>query len=143
MDNYTREILINTDGGSRGNPGQAAIGVYAQVEGKVLFTISEKIGETTNNVAEYTAVIKALEKIIKDKIISSKIKFILDSELIVRQITGAYKVKQPHLQELRNKIVELVASGRQNKIINLMTFTHVLRHENKEADKLVNEALDK
>jgi len=142
MEKHYEEIIINTDGGSRGNPGPAAIGVYASVNNKEIFTISEKIGETTNNVAEYTAVIKALEKIIYSKIISNKIKFILDSELIVKQITGKYKVKLPHLQELKKNVVDLVKKGREEKIINLMTFTHVLREKNKEADKLVNMALD-
>ena len=135
-------IQINTDGGSRGNPGPAAIGVYASISGKKLFTISEKIGETTNNVAEYTAVIKALEKIHEQHIESKKILFVLDSELIVKQITGKYKVKLPHLQELKKKVVDLVKKGRDEKLINLMAFSHVLRERNKKADKLVNEALD-
>ena len=142
MEKHYEEITINTDGGSRGNPGPAAIGVYASVNNEEIFTISERIGETTNNVAEYTAVIKALEKIIDNKIVSNKIKFILDSELIVKQITGKYKVKLPHLQELKKNVVDLVKKGREEKIINLMTFTHVLREKNKEADKLVNMALD-
>lgn len=142
MEKHFDEIQINTDGGSRGNPGPAAIGVYASVNNEEIFTISEKIGETTNNVAEYTAVIKAVEKIVSEKIISNKIRFVLDSELIVKQITGKYKVKLPHLQELKKKVVDLVKKGREEKIINVMTFTHVLREKNKEADKLVNMALD-
>lgn len=136
-------IQINTDGGSRGNPGPAGIGVVAKSGDQVIFTISEKIGNTTNNVAEYYAVLRSLEKIVSEKISSEKIRYVLDSELIVRQITGKYKVKLPHLKELRDKIVDLVRLGREEKIINQMTFTHVLRHENKEADKLVNDALDK
>lgn len=136
------QLQINTDGGSRGNPGPAAIGVYASVENNEVFSLSEKIGETTNNVAEYTAVIKALEYIIANEIVTEKIRFVLDSELIIKQITGKYKVKLPHLQLLRQQVVNLVKKGRENKIINLMTFTHVLREKNKEADKLVNFALD-
>ncbi len=136
-------LQINTDGGSRGNPGPAGIGVYATSEGNEVFTISEKIGETTNNVAEYTAVIKAVEKINKDAIFSNKILFVLDSELIVKQITGKYKVKLPHLQQLKQEFVELVKKGRDEKIINQVSFIHVLREKNKEADKLVNDALDK
>lgn len=135
-------ITINTDGGSRGNPGPAGIGVVAKSEGKILFTISERIGENTNNVAEYSAVIRALETLIEKKVFSEKIKFVLDSELIVKQITGLYKIKVPHLLQLKRKVVELVDLGRDKKIINLMSFTHVLREENKEADKLVNQALD-
>lgn len=139
----TIELLeINTDGGSRGNPGPAAIGVFAQADGQVVFSLSEKIGETTNNVAEYTAVLRALEKIEEDKIMSEKIRFILDSELIVKQITGLYKVKQPHLQALRKKIIDLIKSLRANDQIKLMSFINVLREKNKEADRLVNEALD-
>ena len=139
----TIELLeINTDGGSRGNPGQAAIGVVAKDEGKEVFTLSEKIGETTNKVAEYTAVLRALETISESNIPSEKIRFILDSELIVRQITGLYKVKQPHLKELKNKIVELIKQLRDRGLIKLMAFSTVPREKNKEADQLVNDALD-
>ncbi|HAI22889.1 TPA: ribonuclease H [Candidatus Collierbacteria bacterium] len=138
------ELLeINTDGGSRGNPGPAGIGVYAHSSGKKVFTISETIGENTNNVAEYTAVIRSLEVLLEKKIFSQKLKYILDSELIVRQITGKYKVKLPHLKALRQQVVDLVRSLREKGQIELMTFITVPREQNKEADKLVNEALDK
>lgn len=140
----TYDLLeINTDGGSRGNPGPAAIGVYAASNGQKIFTLSEKIGITTNNVAEYTAVLRALEKIMFDEIYADKIRFILDSELILKQITGTYKVKQPHLQTLRQQIVNLIKSLRDNGQIKLMSFVNVLREKNTAADKLVNEALDK
>jgi ribonuclease HI len=138
------ELLeINTDGGSRGNPGPAGIGVYAASNGETVFTLSETIGETTNNVAEYTAVIRSLEEIADKKIFSEKLKYILDSELIARQITGKYKVKQPHLQLLRQQIVELVKDLKDKGQIKLMTFITVPREQNKKADKLVNEALDR
>lgn len=137
------ELLeINTDGGSRGNPGPAAIGVMARSEGQVIFTLSEKIGENTNNVAEYTAVLRALEKIEADGLKTEKIRFILDSELIVKQITGLYKVKQPHLMVLRKQIIDLIKRLREKGQIKLMSFVNVLRDKNKEADRLVNEALD-
>ena len=136
-------IEINTDGGSRGNPGPAAIGAFAKSSGKKIFTISEKIGITTNNVAEYTAVIRSLEVIMQEKIYTEKLKFILDSELIVRQITGKYKVKQPHLKDLRSKIVTLVNSLKEKEQIKLMSFVNVPREQNSLADRLVNEALDK
>ncbi len=140
----TLDLLeINTDGGSRGNPGQAAIGVVAKADGHVVFTLSEKIGETTNNVAEYTAVLRALEEIEIRDISTEKIRFILDSELIVKQITGLYKVKQLHLQELRKSIVSLIKKLRDNDQIKLMSFVNVLRDKNKEADQLVNDALNK
>ncbi len=135
-------LEINTDGGSRGNPGPAAIGVVAKSGNEVIFTLSEKIGETTNNVAEYTAVLRALETLGVKKIFAEKIRFILDSELIVKQITGTYKVKQPHLQELRRQIIDLITLLRQNSQIKLLSFVNVLRDKNKEADKLVNLALD-
>lgn len=139
----TIELLqINTDGGSRGNPGPAGIGVYAQSEDKKVFTISETIGVTTNNVAEYTAVIRALEHLETENILTEKIRFVLDSELIVRQITGKYKIKQPHLKELHEKIVKLISRLKESGNIKLMSFLIVRRELNKEADKLVNEALD-
>lgn len=138
------ELLeIKTDGGSRGNPGPAGIGVYATSSGKKIFTLSETIGETTNNVAEYTAVIRSLETLLEKNIFTHKLKYILDSELIVRQITGKYKVKLPHLKVLRQQVADLVKILRDNNQIELMTFVTVPREQNKEADKLVNEALDK
>ncbi len=137
------ELLeIYTDGGSRGNPGQAAIGVVALAGSHKVFTISERIGETTNNVAEYTAVLRALETIESKVIFTEKIRFVLDSELILKQITGVYKVKQPHLQVLRKQIVDLIKKLRDSGNIKLMSFVNVLREKNKEADKLVNAALD-
>ena len=138
------ELLeINTDGGSRGNPGPAGIGVYAASNGHKVFTLSKAIGETTNNVAEYTAVIRSLEILIEKEIFTEKLKFILDSELIAKQITGKYKVKQPHLQLLRQQIIDLVNILREKGQIKLMTFVTVPREQNKRADRLVNEALDK
>ncbi|KKT34373.1 MAG: ribonuclease HI, partial [Candidatus Collierbacteria bacterium GW2011_GWA1_44_12] len=107
-----------------------------------LFTLSETIGETTNNVAEYTAVIRALENLKEKKIVSEKLRFVLDSELIVRQITGIYKVKQPHLLELRLEIVSLINWLRENNIIDKLSFMTVPREKNQDADRLVNEALD-
>lgn len=136
-------LEINTDGGSRGNPGPAGIGAYAASNGQKVFTLSETIGETTNNVAEYMAVIRSLEILGEKEIVAEKLKFILDSELIVRQITGKYKVKLPHLKILRQQVVDLVKDLRNKGQINLMTFITVPREQNKKADKLVNEALDK
>jgi len=142
MNMIFEELDINTDGGSRGNPGPAAIGVYAHVGIKSIFTISQKIGVTTNNVAEYTAVLSALEKIRDENLTISKLRFILDSELVVMQITGKYKIKQDHLLVLKNSIVSLVSELRFQKKLSVISFKHVLREENKNADKLVNQALD-
>lgn len=143
MNNNYELLEINTDGGSRGNPGPAAIGVYAASAGSEVFTISETIGETTNNVAEYTAVLRSLEAIGEKKIFTEKLKYILDSELILRQIVGKYKVKQPHLLVLRQKIVKLINDLKESGQIKLLTFVNVPREQNKKADALVNEALDK
>ncbi|HOX96375.1 MAG TPA: ribonuclease HI family protein [Candidatus Woesebacteria bacterium] len=143
MDKKIAFLEINTDGGARGNPGPAAIGVYAHIGEEEVFTVSETIGETTNNVAEYMAVVRSLEVIAEKHLSIQKLKYILDSELIVKQITGKYKVKQPHLQVLRQQIVNLVKDLRDKKQIELMTFVNVPREKNKQADKLVNEALDK
>ena len=140
----THKLLeIYTDGGSRGNPGPAGIGVYAISCGTEVFTISEAIGVTTNNVAEYTAVIRSLEKILEKEIIVEKLKYTLDSELIVRQILGKYKVKLPHLKLLRHKVVSLIKELHDKKQIQLISFNTVPRELNKNADSLVNEALDR
>ncbi len=143
MNNNYELLEINTDGGSRGNPGPAAIGVYAASGGEEIFTLSETIGETTNNVAEYTAVLRSLEVIEEKNIFSEKLKYFIDSELILRQIIGKYKVKQPHLQVLREKIVSQIKRLKEKGLIKILTFTNVPREQNKKADKLVNEALDK
>ena len=136
-------LQINTDGGSRGNPGQAAIGVYAHDGENIVFTMAETIGVATNNIAEYSAVIRALENIESLEIHTEKIRFVLDSELIVHQITGKYKIKQPHLLKLYKKIVDIVRRLTLNGNIKLLSFTVVRREFNKEADCLVNEALDR
>lgn len=130
------QIIINTDGGARGNPGPAAIGVIAKTpDGAILFELSEYIGSQTNNVAEYTAVIHALNHLRQHQFQAGKISFILDSELIVRQILGQYRVKEPNLQKLHSEVKKLLAG------INF-TFISVPRSQNKMADQLVNQALD-
>lgn len=133
-------LQINTDGGSRGNPGPAAIGVYATIDNQPIFSLSQKIGINTNNYAEYSAVISALEhlqlnpQLLKD---ITQIKFVLDSELVVRQLTGIYKVKHPAIVPLHYKVQTLLKS-----LSIPVSFSHVLRAENKQADALVNAALD-
>ncbi len=138
------EIFINTDGGSRGNPGPAGIGiVFFDDHEKVIHTYKEFIGTATNNEAEYSAIVKALQIIAKSDWFrenngdGGKITCRLDSKLVVEQINGNYKIKQPHIQEFISQIREIL--GEFNlKII----FVHIPREENKAADKLVNEALD-
>jgi ribonuclease HI len=138
------EIYINTDGGSRGNPGPAGIGiVFFDNNEKIFHTHKECIGIATNNEAEYGAIKKALEIVSKSDWFNEnnkegvKITCRLDSQLVVEQINGNYKVKQPHLQEFISQIREILSNFRLS-----ITFVHIPREENKLADKLVNEALD-
>jgi ribonuclease HI len=128
-------LEIWTDGASRGNPGPASVGVViGQIKGPVLCGYSETIGKVTNNVAEYTAVLKAL-RIITDWGIA-KAHFNLDSELVVRQLTGQYRVKSPDLMPLYRQIVAL------SRKLDVFIVRHVRREQNQEADKLANLALD-
>ncbi len=135
-------IILYTDGGARGNPGPAGIGaVILNERGKVLKEISEYIGEQTNNVAEYEALIRALKEV--KKMFGTKVRDIrfevrMDSELVVRQLSGVYKVKEPMLKEKFAHIAQLRLEDFPN-----MIFSHVYREKNAEADRLVNEAIDK
>ena len=132
----TSTIIVHTDGASRGNPGPAAIGVTLHDEkGTLLAKISERIGVTTNNVAEYRAVIAGLQKAIK--LGAKEVKLVSDSELVVRQLTGRYKVKNAGIIPLYNEVVKL--AGRLEKF----TASNVRRGQNAAADGLANEALDR
>ena len=133
-------ILIHTDGGSRGNPGPAAIGVV--IEGSTgKHEFGEYIGETTNNEAEYRAVIFALKKLKQfigsDKCRESLIEFALDSELVVKQLNKEYKLKDKNIQNFFIEIWNLTFDfGR-------VSFRHIPREENREADRIVNQVLDR
>jgi ribonuclease HI len=135
----SKKLKIYTDGGARGNPGPAGIGiVIIQVrdgQEKITKQISRYIGEKTNNEAEYQAIITALEQAKGLK--AQEIEIISDSELVIRQCQGKYKIKDPELAQLFIKIWNLQQSFKK------VNFTHVLRSSNKEADRLVNEAIDK
>ena len=144
----TNKIIIYTDGGSRGNPGPAALGAVIQFpedHGK-LFSAGEhkKYGETigvaTNNVAEYSAVIFALKKarvlLGKARAKKTSIELRTDSELLVKQMNGEYKVKNKDLRELFVEVWDLKQDFRK------VSFVHVFREKNKEADEMVNKALD-
>ena len=134
-------IAIFTDGGSRGNPGQAGIGVYAVDEnGKVLYAYGKAIGIATNNVAEYSAVLQALDWLIGylKEHPAEQVNFFLDSLLLVSQINGVYKVKNEALQKLLWLVRE-----KEAQIKAMLRYSHIPREKNKEADRLVNEALDK
>ena len=130
-------IKVFSDGGARGNPGPAAVGVVAYRGSDELFRISKCIGNTTNNVAEYTALIYALDKIIDLHATGHPVLFHLDSELVVKQLNGEYKVKDHNLKLLYERALSNVAK------ISTVEFRHVRREQNKVADMLVNEALDK
>ena len=136
------KIVIHTDGGARGNPGPAGVGAgIADEKGILLKKISDYIGETTNNFAEYEALIRALEaakNMFGETLRSMDVEARLDSELVVRQLQGAYKVKEPSLKEQFARVARLRLEDFPN-----ITFTHVRRHQNAHADELVNEAIDK
>lgn len=135
------KIIVHSDGGARGNPGPAGIGVViADGKGKVLAEVSEHIGDTTNNIAEYTAVLQglmALKALLGGQTRAVSIDWKLDSELVVKQLAGEYKVKNPGLRPLHQEIQDLRAEFPE------LTFTHVRREQNADADRLVNDALDK
>ncbi len=134
------KIIVHSDGGARGNPGPAAIGVVIEKEnGEILEELSETIGDSTNNIAEYTAVLRglhALQAAFGEKTVDLEIDWRLDSELVVKQLAGEYKVKNPGLRPLFDEIRDLRARFPK------LSLKHVRREENKEADRLVNEALD-
>lgn len=130
-----RQLVLRIDGGSRGNPGPAAIGVVVEdAEGRVLEEISDRIGHTTNNVAEYQALITGLETALDRG--ARYIRVLSDSELIVRQLRREYKVRDAQLKELFDLAVGLVRRFKRVEI------KHVPREENTAADLLVNKALD-
>lgn len=135
------KISIYTDGGARGNPGPAGIGVVIELSsGKQEF--SEYIGSATNNVAEYRALILALKKLKEivdpEELGKSQVNFYADSELMVKQLNGHYKVKDLNLRELFMEVVYL-----KNGLKTPVAFHHIRREKNAEADALVNEVLDK
>lgn len=135
----TNNLIIYTDGGSRGNPGQAAVGVYiTNAKGEEIVRFGKRIGETTNNTAEYLAVITALDYL-KEKLNQEiqTITFFLDSLLVVNQLNGLYKIKESHLQTLAIKIKKL-AGERPGKVF----YNYVPREKNRVADSLVNQALN-
>ena len=125
--------IIYTDGGSRGNPGKAACSFVFVENSKIIMEKSKFLGKKTNNEAEYNAIIFALEEL-KEK----NIEIISDSELVIKQITGKYKINSPHLQ-LLNQIVSGLISKRKVKFSNLKRENQFI----KRADYLVNKELDK
>jgi len=134
------KITIYTDGGARNNPGPAAVGVVIKKQEEILKKYNEFIGEATNNEAEYQAIIFALKKAKllfgKKKTKEMEIELCSDSELAIKQLNHEYKIKESNLQPLFIKVWNLTLDFKQ------VNFKHVLRDKNKEADRLVNQALD-
>jgi ribonuclease HI len=129
-------LVAYIDGGARGNPGPSGYGVVIQDEsGKKIAALSEYLGHQTNNFAEYQALIAALEYAIRHG--HKALKVISDSELLVRQIKGIYKVKNPTLQDLHARARQLIGQ------LDWFSVGHVLRGKNQEADRLANAAMDK
>ncbi len=136
----SKKIRIHTDGGARGNPGPAGIGAVVEVldeNGGVVVkeNVSKYIGETTNNQAEYQALIAALE--VAKKLKGERVDCFLDSELIVKQLNHEYRVKDQFLAQLYMKVWNLSTNFKS------ISYTYIRREYNKEADKLVNVAIDK
>ena len=129
------KVVVNVDGGARGNPGPAAIGVVvSEPDGTVLDEVAERIGVATNNVAEYRAVLKGIER--AQALGAGEIELIGDSELVARQLTGAYKVKHPSMKPLHAQALAALSGFTSWRIRT------VPRAQNARADALVNEALD-
>jgi ribonuclease HI len=129
-------LVAHSDGGARGNPGPAGYGVVIKDEsGRKVAALSEYLGHQTNNFAEYQGLIAALEYALKHG--PKALKLISDSELLVRQIKGIYKVKNATLQDLHARAKELI------KQLNWFSIGHALREHNQEADRLANEAMDR
>jgi len=129
-------LVAHSDGGARGNPGPAGYGVVIKDEsGRKVAALSEYLGHQTNNFAEYQGLIAALEYALKHG--PKALKLISDSELLVRQIKGIYKVKNATLQDLHARAKELI------KQLDWFSIGHALREHNQEADRLANEAMDR
>ena len=130
-----RQLTIYVDGGSRGNPGPSGIGVVIlDANGKRLKDLSKYIGEATNNIAEYNALLYGLEEALilrADDIIIN-----MDSELVAKQLTGDYRVKDPNIRPLFDRAINMLKS------FNNFEIRHIERAMNKEADKLVNKAIN-
>lgn len=127
--------MVNVDGGARGNPGPAAIAAVAQdVDGQILQEKGEAIGRATNNVAEYRALLLGIE--LAAALGASELELVGDSELVVRQVEGKYKVKDAALRKLHAEV------KRALEPFESWSIRHVRREHNAEADRLVNEALD-
>ncbi len=130
-----KKAVIYADGASRGNPGPAAIGAIIKDErGRLITSISQRIGRATNNQAEYRAIIAALEE--ATRLGAKQVEIKTDSELVVKQINGEYRVKKATLKPLYQQVKQRQGS------LEGFTITHILRQQNIEADNLANKALN-
>jgi ribonuclease HI len=128
-------LVVHVDGGARGNPGPAAIGVVTSTpDGEVVDELAEPIGEATNNVAEYRALLRGLER--ARELGATEVEVVNDSELVARQVQGAYKVKHPGLRPLYDQAMEALRGFERWSVRS------VPRDQNAHADELVNAALD-
>lgn len=129
------KVLIYSDGGARGNPGPAATGIVIKDEqGKILAEYGEYLGEQTNNFAEYSALISGLKK--AERLGASEAECFLDSNLVTEQMKGNWKVKEPTLQKL------FIQAHNASQNFNRVSYKHIRREHNKEADSWVNKVLD-
>jgi ribonuclease HI len=129
------KLVVNVDGGARGNPGPAAIGVVvSEPDGTVIDEVAERIGIATNNVAEYRAVLLGIER--AKALGASELELVGDSELVVRQVLGDYRVKEAGLRPLHAQVRKALDD------FDRWSIRHVRREENEAADALVNDALD-
>jgi len=129
------KLVVNVDGGARGNPGPAAIGAVVQnADGEVLEERGERIGTATNNVAEYRALLLGIAR--AAELGADELELVGDSELVVRQVEGRYKVKNAGMKELHEEVKRALRG------LDSWSIRHVRRAENADADRLVNQALD-
>ncbi len=132
------QVIVHTDGGSRGNPGPAGIGVLIEIDGQTPVELAEYIGTATNNVAEHTAVLRAIEKLITLPLAPTQVHFYLDSLLVVEQLNRRYAIKKAELRAIASQVWEKI-----QPLPYPVRFSHVPRAQNAEADRLVNFALDR
>lgn len=129
-----KRFSLYTDGAARGNPGPAGIGIIIRDGRKKVKEVYRYIGETTNNIAEYSALLQGLEEAVK--MAADEIVVNLDSELVERQLNGEYKVKDPEIKKLFEKVVSTLKNFKYFEI------RHIAREKNQDADKLANKAIN-
>ncbi len=130
-------VVVFSDGGARNNPGPSGIGVVVYKDEEKVLELAEYLGEQTNNWAEYQGVIRGLEKLVELGLQEEQVEVRMDSKLVVEQLLGHWKIKEPGLQEQARRAKMLMQS------FPALDFTHIPREKNKEADLLANQAMDK